>query len=273
MWLKLVQLSSLNNTCTCVSSPHQWYLYDLVFGFQVNLPPWWDVMYCRVGMSCTHAVTIEEFPIHCPTGTNIVAESGRLSCFLQSSNVAEYFMILKNYRKSNYKFNEFGDSSWFFFIGSLGNILINLFGVSSFTNTNQTIRFFSKHNAVLVYPWLANKGVEVASPLWFKRLGISCFEIAISTEILLKRIQVGDVQKREIFHFTSCQRGKFCAKTFRDINFVRQNSNSAWIFGNDEIFPPYDDLKLIIWSIAFYYCILWIKCMHFHCKIQNNSLF
>ena len=39
--------------------------------------------------------------------------------------------------------------------------------------------------------------------------------------------QVGKVQKREISLFASCQRGRFCVKPFRDINFVRQHSNSG----------------------------------------------
>ena len=70
--------------------------------------------------------------------------------------------------------------------------------------------------------------------------------------------QVGKVQKREISLFASCQRGRFCAKPFRDINFVHQHLNSAWKFENDEIFPPYKGLKLTIWCITFYYCTLWI---------------
>ena len=89
--------------------------------------------------------------------------------------------------------------------------------------------------------------------------------------------QVGKVQKREISLFASCQRGRFCAKAYRDINFVHQHSNSAWNFENDEIFPPYNGLKLTLWCITFYYCTLWIYCwlivMHFHCKIQYKSLF
>ena len=70
--------------------------------------------------------------------------------------------------------------------------------------------------------------------------------------------QVGKVQKREISLFASCQRGRFCAKPFRDINFVHQHLNPTWKFENDEIFPPYKGLKLTIWCKTFYYCTLWI---------------
>ena len=72
--------------------------------------------------------------------------------------------------------------------------------------------------------------------------------------------QVVKVQKREISLFASCQRGRFCAQPFRDINFVHQYSNSGWNFENDEIFLPYNGLKLIIWCITFYYCTWWILC-------------
>ena len=72
--------------------------------------------------------------------------------------------------------------------------------------------------------------------------------------------QVGKVQKREISLFASWERGRFCAKPFRDINFVYQHSNSGWNFENDETLPPYNGLKLIIWCITFYCCTLWILC-------------
>ena len=41
-------------------------------------------------------------------------------------------------------------------------------------------------------------------------------------------------------------------------NLIHQHSNSGWNFENDEIFPPYNGLKLIIWWITFYYHTLWI---------------
>ena len=70
--------------------------------------------------------------------------------------------------------------------------------------------------------------------------------------------QVWKVEKREISLFASCQRGRFCANLFRDINFVHQHPNSGWNFENDEIFPPNNGLKLIIWCVTFYRCTLWI---------------
>ena len=66
--------------------------------------------------------------------------------------------------------------------------------------------------------------------------------------------QVRKVQKREISLFASCKRGRFYAKQFRDLNFVYQHSNSGWNFEKDEIFPPYNDLKLFIWRIPFHHC-------------------
>ena len=88
--------------------------------------------------------------------------------------------------------------------------------------------------------------------------------------------QVGNVQKREISLFASCQRGRFRAKLFRDINFVHQHSNYGWNFEIDEIFSPYNGLKLIIWCKTFYYCTLWILCWlgnAFSSQNSMNSLF
>ena len=88
--------------------------------------------------------------------------------------------------------------------------------------------------------------------------------------------QVWKVQKREISLFATCQRGRFCAKPFRDINFIYQHSNSGWNFENDEIFPPYNGLKRIIWCITFNCYTLWILCWlsnAFSLQIQYNSLF
>ena len=84
--------------------------------------------------------------------------------------------------------------------------------------------------------------------------------------------QVRKVQKREISLFASCQRGRFCAKTFRDINFVYQHSNSGWNFENDEIFPPYYGIKLIIWCIPFYHCTWWILCWLSNAFSWQNSI-
>ena len=53
-------------------------------------------------------------------------------------------------------------------------------------------------------------------------------------------------------------RREICVKPFCDINFVHQHSNFGWNFENDEILPPYNGLKLIIWCITCYYCTLWI---------------
>ena len=84
--------------------------------------------------------------------------------------------------------------------------------------------------------------------------------------------QVGNVQKREISLFASCQRGRFCAIPLRDINSVHQHSNFSWHFENDEIFPPYNGLKLIIWCITFYYCTLWILCLLSNAFPLPNSM-
>ena len=80
--------------------------------------------------------------------------------------------------------------------------------------------------------------------------------------------QVGNVQKREISLSASCQRGRFCAKPFRNITCVNQHSNCE----NDKIFPPYDGLKLDIWCIAIYYCTLWILCW-LALSLQNSIHF
>ena len=47
------------------------------------------------------------------------------------------------------------------------------------------------------------------------------------------------------------QKREICAKPLHDINFVHQYSNSGWNFENDEIFPSYNSLKLIIWCRTF----------------------
>ena len=62
------------------------------------------------------------------------------------------------------------------------------------------------------------------------------------------------VQKREISLFASNQRGRFNAKPFCNIHFAYQHSNSGWNFENDEIFLPYNGLKLFIWCIKCYHC-------------------
>ena len=84
--------------------------------------------------------------------------------------------------------------------------------------------------------------------------------------------QVGKVQKREISLFASYQRGRFCGKPFCDINFVHQHSNYGWNFENDEIFPPYNGLKPIIWCITCYYCTLWILCWLSNAFSLQNSI-
>ena len=55
------------------------------------------------------------------------------------------------------------------------------------------------------------------------------------------------------------------------MNFVHQHSNSGWNFENDDIFPPYNGLKLIIWCITFYYCTLWIPCWLSNAFSSQNS--
>ena len=80
------------------------------------------------------------------------------------------------------------------------------------------------------------------------------------------------LQKREIFLFASCKRGRFCTKPFRDINFVHQHPNSGWNIRNDEIFPPYNGLKLIIWCITIYFCTLWILCWLNNALSLQNSI-
>ena len=84
--------------------------------------------------------------------------------------------------------------------------------------------------------------------------------------------QVGKVQKREISLFSSCQRGRFCEKPIRAINFVYQHSNSGWNFENDEIFTPYNGLKLMIWCITFYYCTFWTLCWLSNAFSLQNSI-
>ena len=84
--------------------------------------------------------------------------------------------------------------------------------------------------------------------------------------------QVGKVQKREISLFASYQRGGYCAKPFRDMNFVYQHSNFDWNFENDEIFFPYNGLKLFIWCITFYNCIWWILCWLNNAFSLQNSI-
>ena len=84
--------------------------------------------------------------------------------------------------------------------------------------------------------------------------------------------QVGKVQKREIF--ASCQRGRFCVKPFRDINFVYQHSNSSLKFENDDILPPYNGLKPhYMMHISFHlYCSLRILCWLSNVFSLQNSI-
>ena len=84
--------------------------------------------------------------------------------------------------------------------------------------------------------------------------------------------QVGKVQKREISLFATCQRGRFCAKPFRNIYFVYQQSKSGWNFENDEIFPPLNDLKLSIWYITFCHCTWWTLCWLSNAFSLENSI-
>ena len=84
--------------------------------------------------------------------------------------------------------------------------------------------------------------------------------------------QVGKVQKREISLFASCRRGRFYAKPFRDINFVYHYSNSGWNFENDEIFLPYNGLKLFISCITFYHCTWWILYWLSNVFLLQNSI-
>ena len=56
-------------------------------------------------------------------------------------------------------------------------------------------------------------------------------------------VKLEKFKKREISLFASWERGRICAKPFRDINFVYQYSNSGWNFENDEILPPYNGLN------------------------------
>ena len=55
-------------------------------------------------------------------------------------------------------------------------------------------------------------------------------------------------------------------------HFVHQHSNSSWNFENDEIFPPFNGSKLIIWCIKFYYCPLWILCWLGNAFSLQNSI-
>ena len=66
--------------------------------------------------------------------------------------------------------------------------------------------------------------------------------------------------------------GNFYAKSFRNINFVNQHSNSSWNFENDEIFLPYNSPKLFIWCITFYHCTWWILCWLSNAFSLQNSL-
>ena len=66
--------------------------------------------------------------------------------------------------------------------------------------------------------------------------------------------------------------GDFARNPFCDINFVHQHSNSGWYFENDEIFPPYKGLQLIIWCITCYYCTLWILCRLSNAFSWQNSI-
>ena len=69
-----------------------------------------------------------------------------------------------------------------------------------------------------------------------------------------------------------CQRGSFYVKPFCDINFVYQHSNSGWIFEYDEIFLPYNGLKLFIWCITFNHCSWWILCWLSNAFSLQNSI-
>ena len=83
------------------------------------------------------------------------------------------------------------------------------------------------------------------------------------------------MQKKEISLFASwsCQRGRFCAKPFRNITCTCVNQHSILNSENDKIFPPYDiGLKLIIWCIAIYYCTLWILCWLSNAFSLQNSI-
>ena len=84
--------------------------------------------------------------------------------------------------------------------------------------------------------------------------------------------QVVKVQMREISLFASCQRGRFYAKQFCGIKFEQKHSNSSWNFENDEIFPPYNALKLFIWCITFYHCTWWILCWLSNAFSLQNSI-
>ena len=82
-------------------------------------------------------------------------------------------------------------------------------------------------------------------------------------QLRIHTCQVGKVEKREISLFASCQRGRF---------YVHQHSNSGWYFENDEIFLPYNGLKLFIWCITFYHCTWWILCWFSNAFSLQNSI-
>ena len=72
--------------------------------------------------------------------------------------------------------------------------------------------------------------------------------------------------------FASYLRGRFYAKPFHVINFVCQHKDFGWHFLNDEIFLPYNGLKLFIWCITFYNCTCWILCWLSNAFSLQNSI-
>ena len=111
------------------------------------------------------------------------------------------------------------------------------------------------HIVFVLIPHLWNSHQQ---PVFCNVWHVSSFIVTIfDTEFisLSHTCQVWKVQKREISLFASCQRGRFCVKPFRDINFVNHHYHSGWNSENDEISPPYNGLKLhhIIHTILLLY--------------------
>ena len=89
----------------------------------------------------------------------------------------------------------------------------------------------------------------------------------------LHTCQVGKVQKREISLFASCQRGRFCAKPFCNINYCPSTFKfRTEILKMMRYFLLIMALKLIIWCITFYYCTLWILCWLSNAFSLQNSI-
>ena len=96
--------------------------------------------------------------------------------------------------------------------------------------------------------------------------------LIFTTTFTLHTCQVGKFKRGRSPSLHLAKEGDFARNPFCNINFVHQHSNSGWYFENNEIFPPYNGLQLIIWCIACYYCTLLMLCWLSNAFSWQNSI-